>query len=43
MQPESSADRSTENAFQSGPFAGLNIVDVSGTVATSYACKLFAG
>ena len=42
MQPENSADRSTENAFQSGPFAGLNIVDVSGTVATSYACKLFA-
>ena len=27
---------------QTMPFDGLNIADISGTVATSYACKLFA-
>lgn len=27
---------------QTKPFDGLNVADVSGTVATSYACKLFA-
>ena len=27
---------------QTKPFDGLNVADISGTVATSYACKLFA-
>ena len=42
MQQQAPHSTETKGSSQTKPFDGLNIVDVSGTVATSYACKLFA-
>lgn len=42
MQQDAPSNTDTTDSSQAKPFAGLKIVDISGTVASSYACKLFA-